>query len=169
MNLREGIQDIVRDKVRGSTIRVAEVVSVQDDGTCTVTLDSETEVAGVRLQADEAFGVYFEPAVGSTVFLARVSDFDFYVIGYSRVDLVSFGDGTFGGMVKVIELTQKLNNLENDINTLKQAFAAWVTVPNDGGAALKAIAATWFGASLTPTIQSEIENENLTHGDVGDL
>lgn len=76
---------------------------------------------------------------------------------------VIYNDGTLGGLTKTLILLQKLNNLENDLNTIKQAFMAWVVVPNDGGAALKAIAATWAGSPLTPTEQAEIEDTKIKH------
>ena len=44
----------------------------------------------------------------------------------------------------------ELTTLVNDITVLKAAFTAWVVNPLDGGAALKAAAAAWYGAILSP-------------------
>lgn len=72
--------------------------------------------------------------------------------------------GSFGGAVKVAELTARINAIEQDINTLKAAFLGWVSVPQDGGAALKAASAAWASASLVLTQQGDIENEKVKHG-----
>lgn len=74
---------------------------------------------------------------------------------------VIFNDGKLGGMVKVMEALGRWNLIEKDINLLKQAFAAWVVVPSDGGGALKTITADWFAQQLTPTKLSDIENKKI--------
>lgn len=76
---------------------------------------------------------------------------------------VVLNGGNFGGMVKVEPLTSRINDIENDINELKNIFASWVTVPQDGGAALKAASATWAGSLLTPTQRGDYENEKVKH------
>ena len=53
---------------------------------------------------------------------------------------VTFNGGDLGGLVKIKELTKRLNLIENDINKLKSAFSTWVVAPQDGGAALKTAA-----------------------------
>lgn len=77
-------------------------------------------------------------------------------------DSVTFNGGDLGGLVKVEDLTNRLNIIENDINKLKTAFSSWVVAPQDGGAALKAAAASWFGSQLTPTKRSDYENKKVT-------
>jgi hypothetical protein len=72
-----------------------------------------------------------------------------------------FNGGTLDGMVKVNSNVDRLNKIENDINTLKTAFSTWVVVPSDGGAALKTAAGTWFGTQLTKTVKADIENEKI--------
>ena len=72
--------------------------------------------------------------------------------------IIQFNGGSLGGMVKINDLVTKLNNIETDINNLKTAFSTWVVVPSDGGGALKTITATWYSASITPTVKSDLEN-----------
>jgi hypothetical protein len=74
------------------------------------------------------------------------------------------GDGTveFGGSVdNLMRFTNTkavIEELQQSITTLKQAFASWVVVPTDGGAALKAITATWAATTLTGDIdESKID------------
>lgn len=76
---------------------------------------------------------------------------------------VILNGGSFGGMVKAEQLTQRINAIEKDINTLKNVFSAWVTTPNDGGAALKLAAAAWAGSPLTLTQRSDYENGKVKH------
>ena len=72
--------------------------------------------------------------------------------------------GGLGGTVKVEQLTQHINTIENDINTLKKVFSAWTAVPNDGGTALKLATTTWAASPLTLTQRGDYENEKVKHG-----
>ena len=74
---------------------------------------------------------------------------------------VVFNEGNNGGMVIVQKNVDRLNKIEKDINNLKQAFTTWTPVPNDGGSALKAAAATWYGQQLVQTQKSDIENTKV--------
>lgn len=76
---------------------------------------------------------------------------------------VILNGGSFGGMVKAEQLAQRINAIEKDINTLKNVFSAWLTTPNDGGAALKLAAAAWAGSLLTLTQRSDYENGKVKH------
>lgn len=78
-------------------------------------------------------------------------------------DGVTFNDGTLGGLVVSEKLAQKLNALEQDINNLKTAIAAWVPVVNDGGAALKTAITAWTGQQLMTTVAADLENEKVKH------
>lgn len=128
-------------------------------------LNGDADLLEVRLIADDKTGILITPTVGSVVIVTMINKMTGYVSMFSEVDSIALNGESFDGLVKVKELTTKINTLENDINTLKAAFSSWVTVPNDGGAALKAIAATWYGSSLTPTVQTDIENTTIKHGD----
>lgn len=77
---------------------------------------------------------------------------------------ITLNGGGLGGIVKVEQLTEHFNAIENDINELKNIFSAWVAVPQDGGAALSALTANWAGNLLTPTQRGDYENEKVKHG-----
>lgn len=72
--------------------------------------------------------------------------------------------GSFGGTVKVGQLTEHINAIERDINALKNVFSGWVAVPQDGGAALSAAAAAWSATPLELTQRGDYENEKVKHG-----
>ena len=76
-------------------------------------------------------------------------------------DGIVLNGGSLGGLVKVEELTGRLNTIENDINSLKSVFTGWVPAPQDGGAALKRSVASWAGQRLTPTKRGDYENEKV--------
>lgn len=79
-------------------------------------------------------------------------------------DGITLNGGKLGGVVKVEQLTERINAIEKDINTLKSIFSAWVAVPQDGGGALSIASSTWAGTPLTLTERSDYENEKVTHG-----
>lgn len=76
-------------------------------------------------------------------------------------DGIVLNGGELGGLVKVEELTGRINDIEKDINSLKDVFASWVIVPQDGGAALKTASATWSSSKLTLTKRGDYENEKV--------
>lgn len=173
-------QDVVK-------LNVGKVKSV-DEGksTCVVVIkgiNQSVEVPNVNLQVGVCDGLQIIPAVDSDVLIITSTFNQSYIIQYSDVDkyylqvgdseltinndgTMQLNDGSYDGLVKVAELTQKLNDIEQDINALKLVFSGWVVTPFDGGAALKAAAATWYAQQLTPTQQNEIENNLITHGTI---
>ena len=78
-------------------------------------------------------------------------------------DNIIFNGGDLGGLIKIEGLTKRLNLIENDINKLKTAMNGWTPTPQDGGAALKAAAADWGAAKLTPTTRGDYENKKVKH------
>lgn len=75
---------------------------------------------------------------------------------------ITLNGGTLGGLVKVGELTERLNIIERDINTIKGIFNAWTPVPNDGGAALKGTSTGWSAGTLRETVAGDYENKRVT-------
>jgi hypothetical protein len=55
-----------------------------------------------------------------------INEVEGFVALYSQVDSIQFGDGSFDGLVKVIELTSKLNDLENKVNSMISVFNAHI-------------------------------------------
>jgi hypothetical protein len=161
---------------------LCEVVSVDTSKrTCVVaTVNSDMEIKDVHLMAGINDGMLLIPTVGSQVviiyskmttpYIALYSQLDkvICIVGDSGIEVTSdsikLNDGSLGGLIKIEDLVSKINTIEQDINTLKTVFSGWAPVANDGGAALKAAAATWFAQQLTTTTKSDLENTNITHG-----
>ena len=110
------------------------------------------------------------PSVGSIVIVTFLNNKTGYVSTFSEIakvlincDEITFNDGTNKGIVKVDPLLNKINAMESEINQLKSLLSAWVPVPTDGGAALKAVIATWSAQTITPTILNDLENTKIKH------
>lgn len=167
------------NKLRRAAGYSGKVVSVDTNKkTAMVALTMYDDTADMKVEAllnatkssVEGFIIY--PAVNSDVVVCDVDGDGVYTVvrfgKITRVDItqgidVTINNGDNGGMVKAKELKQKLNALENDLNTLKNIFTTWAPVPNDGGAALKAASATWAGQTITATVDSDLQNQKVKH------
>jgi len=180
------IKDLIRILAKSGEkfySEIARVKSVNSDRTCDVIpINGDIEIYDVKLQANisQNTGLVIYPKVNSYVlvsfldknnaFVALTTDIDKFevIIGdYSfTIDNsgIVFNDGSYGGLIKIADLVTKLNNIENDLNTLKGVFSGWVTAGGDGGAALKAAATTWYGQPLIPTTKNDLENKKVKHG-----
>jgi hypothetical protein len=163
---------------------LCEVISVDEAArTCKVrTINGKSVLTyeGVQLMAGVNDGMLLIPTVESQVYISFSKVNTPFVSMFSQLDKVLFVVGemdiqvtkdgielngsNYGGIVKVVDLVSKINTIERDINSLKTAFTTWVVAHNDGGAALKAAAATWYAAQLAITTESELENTTLSHG-----
>lgn len=152
------------DKVR---MFDAEVNSVSmTDRTCEVTMigGKSANTLTVRLMASADDGLLMKPTIGSTIVVMMSEYTEPFVAKYSGVDSITMLGGDLKGLVKVDDLVTQLNNLENDITNLKNAFTTWAVTPNDGGAALKLASASWAGSPIINTQASDLENTNITQG-----
>ena len=127
-------------------------------------VSGDADITDVSLIVNAQTGFMIIPTVGSKVLVTMQNESTGYVGMYSQVDFIYLNGDSYGGLVKVADLVTKLNNLEKKVNTLITAMSSWVVVPNDGGAALKTIAATFYGSLLAVTTQSSIENTTVKQG-----
>lgn len=152
------------DKVR---MFDAEVNSVSmTDRTCEVTMigGKSANTLTVRLMASADDGLLMKPTIGSTIVVMMSEYTAPFVAKYSGVDSITMLGGDLKGLVKVDDLVTQLNNLENDITNLKNAFTTWAVVPSDGGSALKLASASWAASPIINTQASDLENTNITQG-----
>lgn len=181
MNKRVQIAQLLGDivgKNRGALVFFsAQVVSVQGN-TCTVKIDG-LELSDVRLTPTTSprdDTILLTPAKDSFVLVGSLSgDLNnlcvlasdtlasvTLTIGTIGVFIdkqgVVFNGGELGGLVKLDDLTKKINVLENQLNQFKNILKEWTPAPNDGGAALKASISTWAGQPIAITQRSDLEN-----------
>ena len=125
--IKESIQKMA-SKGGAGIVFTAKVKSVESDTTCTVELDGLT-VSDVRLRAvvnSETSKILVTPKTGSYVLVADLSGdlSQLAVVGYSEVekievdanDEIVFNGGENHGLVKIKELTDRLNNLVDAFN-----------------------------------------------------
>ena len=180
----------IRDKLAEFTSQPIQVISATvtavDETKQTVDVEppSQAEIPAVRLKAaidSTEDGIYLVPEQGSTVLIGIIAnDPDTaFVLKASTITKIKFkiegqtlevtsngfviNGGNLDGITKIAQVVSKLNALENDINSLKSAFSSWVVVANDGGAALKTAASSWYGSTLANTTKSDLEDENVKH------
>ena len=172
--IKEAIKSIVG--VPGMMFVMGKVESVGDE-TCSVKIADRIVINDVRLNASadgNADNILIKPKVGSMVLMADLSGGELrslVVISFSALESMTvkfegevvINGGENEGLVKVVELAEKLNAIENDINNLKSIFSSWVPVVYDGGASLKAAAASWAAQSLQTTSKKDIENPKIKH------
>ena len=173
-------------------VMICSVVSV-DKKARTVNVTPVTDNLAAfpaQLMSDVADGLLIVPTVGSTVKVMLSETATPTVIQYSEVDEVFFVAGgstfkiqasdvelqgsSFGGLVKVVPTVSALVTIQNDINSLKLLLATLVTataalppaIPVLGATLTSLFSpfATYSAATLTPTIQSDIENIKVKHG-----
>lgn len=76
-------------------------------------------------------------------------------------DEIVFNGGNNKGLVLADKLVNRLNYIENSINSLKRVFSSWVVAPSDGGAALKALATAWASDTLSTTKANDFTNDKI--------
>lgn len=141
------------------------IVKSVDDTTRKATIEivnSDLEITS-RIQAtiNITGGLYIKPTIDSYVVVNWINKDLCYISLYSDIDSIIFQNGENLGIPKTPETVEQLNKIEQDINDLKEVFTNWTPVATDGGAALKAAAATWYGSQLTETTNDDIQNENF--------
>ena len=143
------------------------VVTALSDITCEVSIDG-LSIPDVRLRAStevDGAQIIVRPAVGSVVIVGSLTgDLDHLVVlSMDRAEEVIINGGKLGGLIKVQEITQKLNALESEVNNLKQLLASWVPVKGDGGAVLRGLLGSWAGKRLTLSRREDFEDTKVKH------
>ena len=137
------------------------------------------DIPYVRLSADDSSLPLMVPAVGSVVFLTQLDDSSGIITHaglVSKMNLAVSPNGhNYGGLPKISELTDKLNNLENTVNDLRTMILNLQNVYNshthEVGAfytpstSLTPIYTDTAPSALTLTQISDYENPVVVHGD----
>lgn len=176
LSIREIFEEIIANQIDRENFYsvLGKAVNV-DEATRTCDLEpieDNAPRAGIRLQSAESgtTGIVLIPKEGSfivasffdkrTGFVSLTSELEKILID---TDLVQYNGGDNGGLINIDDLVSQLNKIETDINTLKSIFTTWIPVANDGGAALKALLASFSSSSLTPTVSTDMEDTKVTH------
>jgi hypothetical protein len=119
----------------------------------------------VRLKAGAGNGVLMIPKEGSVVIVQPINDETGYISLFSEIESIQFLDGSYDGLIKIADLVNKINGIEDKLNdilsTLKTHTHAGVT----SGASSTAPPVDFVAIlPLTKTQQAEIENDIIKHG-----
>ena len=134
--------------------RTANVTTIT--GTANLTFDA-------LLTAGISDGFVITPEVGSMVYVLMSKYTLPFVVTFSDIMQFDIMGGEFGGLVKVVELTQKLNNLENKVNEIIATFGTH-THNVTAVSAPTAPTTTPIQGNLTISQREDIENVNVRHG-----
>ena len=175
--IREGLKALAQRFGPDAIIPVT-VESVDTSAyTCKCITDDEFEIPDVLYKnfSDSNIDFITQPALNSRIWIGRIADSDDWIMlkpgkidkfhvkcGENDFELtndaVVFNGGTNGGMVKRDGLINQLNKVENMVKDLQTAMSDWVSVPGDGGAALKVALTGWLGSTLNLSAITDIEN-----------
>ncbi|MDR1729947.1 MAG: hypothetical protein LBR52_04725 [Prevotellaceae bacterium] len=159
------------------------IITAVDGVTCDVKriIDGK-EIKRVRLNATikASDGLVIVPKTCSAVLVTKIDSNKYFVSQFSEIEkiilnvtdhvevnaanTITFNSGENGGLVLSEKVADKISALETEINNLKNVFSSWVTVPNDGGAALKLAVTTWASGTISPLSEKTFfENTKITH------
>lgn len=153
------------------------------NNTCDVTVisgNADIQIPGVLLSSEPNDGFVLFPSIGSTVGVALTTRNVPFVLLYEDIDLfqvvvnmtkliiqdgkIQLNDGSYGGLIKIVSLVTKLNNLENKVNDIISDFNSHTHTGVTTGGGTSGTTATPITGSLTPTNRSDIENDKIIHG-----
>lgn len=123
------------------------------------------ELDGLKLvynDTDEAKGITID-ATGEKLFISwpNSEEEESTTIEVSELEII-FNGGNLLGLVKIEEMTARLNDLEALWNKLQMDFNSWVPVVQDGGLALKTQLLSSFLLELVPdSTVEDFENEKI--------
>ena len=131
------------------------VISVNlGEATAEIELLGGATLPDVRLQQIKTgTGLIIEPVTGSPVIINYTDNTTAYIAMYSEIGNIIFQDGANGGLIKITDLTSKLNQLKNEV-TAELALIS-TAIGSLGGAYAPGI--------LSAFAKGDYENEKFSH------
>lgn len=103
------------------------------------------------------------PKKGSMVLIAQIEDTDDFVLLITEeIDEVYLAGNKYS-LVNGEELKKEIEKTNQVLDLIVSAFNSWTVVPNDGGAALKALISTALSGKTTGKFNN-ILNDKVKHG-----
>lgn len=161
------VGEIIRSIVKSSLPLVCDIgiVTKVDEGafTCDVDIEGKSPIEDVRLfcgdieSEKKGGGINIIPEVGSTVALVFLSPTIAFLLQCSKAKKIVFNGGEFGGLVKIQELTDKINELVDAFNQHTH------TVATKGTAAAQSGTAAVITSPFIKLDKANYEDENIIH------
>jgi hypothetical protein len=127
-----------------------------------IPIDKSGDLQDVRLMASTSVGFWIVPTINSVVLVTMLNNTTGYVAQCSEFDFMYLNGDAYGGLVKVQELTDKLNDLENAFNQHILLYNAHTHAETSVNTLVPNALDTQV---LIPTIKTELENLTVKHGD----
>ncbi|MDW8303137.1 MAG: hypothetical protein RML38_11805 [Bacteroidia bacterium] len=181
--IRKAIQMIAGTHIKAIKTFTATVLQVHDNYTITAQSGSDVPVVArlkAVLEVENSEGFILIPAQNSQVIITELDLNDYTVIGYSAVDKIVlkteniqiqmdkngivFNEGSFGGLIKIQELRNKLDKINQILQAIMSVFQGVpIAEPGNGSpSALQATLAAALAGKLLPTY-ANIENDKVKH------
>jgi hypothetical protein len=122
-------------------------------------IEDKTVIEDVRLTADfnensTSAGLILVPKLNSIVLVSFIGDSEAYLSMVSEVDHMYLNANTYGGLIKIDDLTSSINTMITNINTQLTAISAGIA--SAGG--------TYTPVPLIPFNKTTYENTTVKHG-----
>jgi hypothetical protein len=138
----------------------------------------EIVLNSVRLTATTGDSSYRIPSIKSIVFVLTTPLTEPFIVLYSELDgeniqtdtevtitspKVALNGEDYGGLIKIEDLVEKINTLENALNNLITLYNAHVHISASAGSPTAPTTSTDTD-NIQITKKEDIENENIKHG-----
>lgn len=164
------IKDAIRQLVKTDDVLYSVLCTVKSVDTTNNICDCEpingdADLLEVRLMAQNETGFLIVPKVDSVVVVTMINKYTGYVAMFSEIEKIYLNGDNYDGLVKIGDLVEKLNNLEDLVNDLVTKYNAH-THPyvNVSTPAVTSPTTSLETTVLVPTQQSELENTTVVHG-----
>lgn len=142
--------------------------------------ESETFDIKIRVVIDaQEEGIISIPSIGSRILVGMADQVNGYLLQCEKIDRLiwkisgfrmeidnegnmTFNEGENDGIVKLPELKNQVDKLNNFLTAIKNTFNSWVPVPSDGGAALKSAMVSALASQQVADL-SNAGNEKIKH------
>ncbi len=187
MNIRDSIRMLAQtgDEIYCKICQVDKIYEDTRTIDCTPLDDDQAPILGVNLQANQNsdHGIVVYPTVGSYVVVAFLSQATAVVVLTDQIDKIQlrirdttvdvdqkqivFNGGDLGGLIKIEELTGKLNGLTQTVNNLIANYNlhTHVTTATIGETATPGVLSPTESQADTAAVfnRSDYENEKVKH------
>lgn len=152
--------------VKDSVICTVKSVDVATKTCYCEPINGMADIKMVMYQPNSAVdGYVIIPKDESIVVVSYMNDYTPYISMFSEVEEIHLAGVAYGGLAKTADLTTKLNNLENKVNSLITAMNTHVHAGVTIGAGVTGLGSVPIVGTLTPTTQANISSTKVFHGD----
>lgn len=167
MTTTNELRRALQQKYGEKPVTILGTIAAVDENSKTCNIDDDGFMMyGIRLQSvtNAVAGILKVPKIGAQALAVKIEDGDdFMLLDCAEYSKIIFNGGNNGGLINIESLVNKINAIENDLNSLKTVFKSWTPVTQDGGSALKTAAATWAGQTISKTQTKDLEDKTVTH------